>query len=360
MVTQQQQPPKQNLPVVAPPRLPYDPRIKERFGVDASDWKAIVEAIFPSAKTSGAVVLALAYCKATRKDIFKRCVHIVPIWDKERRCEVETVWPGIADHRTTAFRTGLYAGHDEIKHGPMISKTWQDGDGDVSVTFPEWSQLTVYRFVHEQRCAFPGPVVYWLETYAAKKNDAPNSMWRDRPIGMIDKCAEAAALRGAFPEELGDEFTESEASSRFLNGRAAVVVEEQQQQSRAAHVRLPAPAQTVDYTAEQANANKGREAVAEETVPAESTQEPEQEQSEQYATEVTTEQRIAEEVENCRVFLEDNTSVIECKAKAEQIESWAKTNPWFGSDAVEAVKAMAKSRIEQLHNQRGQRSNGGK
>jgi len=78
------------------------------------------------------------------------------------------------------------------------------------------------------------------------------------------------------------------------------------------------------------------------------------------APEATTEQRIAEEVENCRVFLEDNTSVIECKAKAEQIESWAKTNPWFGSDAVEAVKAMAKSRIEQLHNQRGQRSNGGK
>jgi phage recombination protein Bet len=358
MVTQQQQPPKQNLPVVAPPRLPYDPRIKERFGVDASDWKAIVEAIFPSAKTSGAVVLALAYCKATRKDIFKRCVHIVPIWDKERRCEVETVWPGIADHRTTAFRTGLYAGHDEIKHGPMISRTWADGDGEVTVEFPEWSQLTVYRFVHEQRCAFPGPVVYWLETYAAKKNDAPNAMWRDRPIGMIDKCAEAGALRGAFPEELGDEFTESEASSRFLSGRAAVVVEEQQQQSRAAQVRLPSPTPTVDF-AEQAQRQESHvDAAPVEPDPVDHNSEPVN--HEQPEPEVTDDQRIAEVVEECRVFLEDNTSVIECKNKAEEIEAWAKTNPWFGADAVEAVKAMAKARIEKLHNQRGQRSNGGK
>jgi phage recombination protein Bet len=358
MVTQQQQPPKQNLPVVAPPRLPYDPRIKERFGVDASDWKAIVEAIFPSAKTSGAVVLALAYCKATRKDIFKRCVHIVPIWDKERRCEVETVWPGIADHRTTAFRTGLYAGHDEIKHGPMISRTWQDGDGEVTVEFPEWSQLTVYRFVHEQRCAFPGPVVYWLETYAAKKNDAPNAMWRDRPIGMIDKCAEAGALRGAFPEELGDEFTESEASSRFLSGRAAVVVEEQQQQSRAAHVRLPAPTKTVDYAAEREQASKEREETVENAVSAESTQEPEPEQH--AAPEVTTEQRIAEVVEEYRLILEDTDSVIECGKKSEEAAKFAAENPWFAGEPVEAVKVMATARANAIRGSRGQNGGNGR
>lgn len=210
--------------VVGPPRLPYHPAIQERFNVDQTEWRALVESTFPNAKTTGAVILALAYCKARNLDPFKKCVHIVPIWDKERRCEVETVWPGIAEYRTTASRTGIYAGHDEVQHGPTIEHKWQDGEETVTVVFPEWSQMTVYRIVAGNRCPFPGPKVYWLETYASKKNDAPNSMWRDRPIGMIDKCAEAAALRGAFPEELGGELTADEVRGFRWQGRDAIDV----------------------------------------------------------------------------------------------------------------------------------------
>jgi hypothetical protein len=35
-------------------------------------------------------------------------------------------------------------------------------------------------------------------------------MWETRPRGQIDKCAEAAALRCAFPEECGGEFIPEE------------------------------------------------------------------------------------------------------------------------------------------------------
>jgi hypothetical protein len=185
-------------------------------------------------------------------------------------------------------------------------------------------------------------------------------MWRDRPIGMIDKCAEAGALRGAFPEELGDEFTESEASSRFLSGRAAVVVEEQQQQSRAAHVRLPSPKKTVDYTAEQERASKECEAAVEDAVPAESTQEPEAEQPEQHAPEVTTDQRIAEVVEEYRLILEDTDSVIECGKKSEEAANFAAENPWFAGEPVEAIKAMAKARADQIRGSRGQKGGNGR
>lgn len=224
MATGLQAKPQTAVATVAPPRLPYHPAIQERFGIDQSEWRALVESTFPTARTTGAVILALAYCKARNLDPFKKCVHIVPIWDKDRRCEVETVWPGIAEYRTTAARTGIYAGHDEVSHGPMIEHTWQDGDEAVKVTFPEWAQLTVYRLVGGSRCPFPGPKVYWLETYAAKKNDAPNTMWRDRPIGMIDKCAEAAALRGAFPEEIGGEMTADEVRGFRWHGREAIDV----------------------------------------------------------------------------------------------------------------------------------------
>jgi phage recombination protein Bet len=198
------------------------------MGISLGEWNVLVDTVFPAANTAGAVALAVSYCKARHLDPFKRVVHIVPIYDKERKMWVETVWPGIAVHRTTAFRTREYAGHDEVAFGPEIERTWDDGDnGSVTIQFPEWAQMTVYRIVHGQRCGFPGPKVRWIETYAAKKSDAPNSMWADRPYGMIEKCAEAAALRGAFPEELGDEPSEVEASDRNWHGRPSIDVNAQ-------------------------------------------------------------------------------------------------------------------------------------
>jgi phage recombination protein Bet len=228
---------KEQLPAIMAARLPYHPAIQERFGIDKSGWRALTDAIFPSARSTDAVILALSYCRARGLDPFKRTVHIVPIWDKERQCEVETVWPGIAEHRTTAHRTHDYAGHDEVVHGPMKTQTWDDVDrkgnkyGEVTVSFPEWAQLTVYKMVAGQRCSFPGRRVYWLETYASKKNGCPNSMWADRPIGMIDKCAEAEALRSAFPEELGGDYVAEEVGAHMFHGRMGIVAPTKQEQA---------------------------------------------------------------------------------------------------------------------------------
>ncbi len=36
------------------PRLPYHPRIQEAFGIDKAAWRALVEAVFPNAKTTDA------------------------------------------------------------------------------------------------------------------------------------------------------------------------------------------------------------------------------------------------------------------------------------------------------------------
>ena len=215
--------------VIQPPRLPYHPAIEERFGIDRSGWKALVESVFPNAKTSDAVVLALGYCKARKLDPFKRPVHIVPIWDPKKPKAngngmgdfVETVWPGIAEHRTTAMRTGTHAGLDEPVFGPTIKKqfTGKVGSGDyaktitVDMEFPEWCRITVYRMVQGTRVPFPGPKVYFMEFYSAQgKSGVPNDRWQRAPSGMLEKCAEAGALRRAFPEEIGDEWTAEEAS----------------------------------------------------------------------------------------------------------------------------------------------------
>lgn len=233
-----------------PPRLPYHPALQERFGVDASGWKALVEAVYPLAKTPDSVAMALSYCKARKLDPFKKPVHIVPMWDSKIGGYVETIWPGISEVRTTAFRTGQYAGCDEAEFGPMMSKSFtgkvkrKDGyvEQTVDVEFPEWCRMTVYRVLGDRVCKFVGPKVKWLESYATIGNtDLPNDMWQSRPEGQIEKCAEAAALRKAFPEELGNELTAEEMAGRRVEGDLGIDA-----QAEPARRQPPAPPKIED------------------------------------------------------------------------------------------------------------------
>ncbi|GIX10332.1 phage recombination protein Bet [Elioraea sp.] len=240
------------LPAIAPERLPYHPSVHERFGIDRASWRALVEAVFPTAKSVEGVILALSYCKARRLDPMKKPVHVVPIWDRERKRYVDTVWPGIGELRTTAMRTGLYAGCDAAQFGQDITKTFTGKVGDegrdvaVTVTFPEWAQVTVYRMVNGHRVPVPGPRVYWLETYATLGRDGlPNEMWRRRPRGQLEKCAEAAALRRAFPEEIGNELAADEigAASPDEAGIVATTATEEPSGEPEAQQRADEPAE---------------------------------------------------------------------------------------------------------------------
>jgi phage recombination protein Bet len=217
---------KGEVAIFSPPRLPYHPAVTERFGIDKGQWKVLVEAIFPAAKSVDAIVMALSYCKSRNLDVMKRPVHIVPMWDSARGCYVETVWPGISELRTTASRTQGYAGCDVAEFGKIISMDFEGSVKEkgewkkktVTVEFPEWCRMTVYRIVGGERCKFVGPKVVWLETYATQGNsELPNKMWSERPEGQLEKCAEAAALRRAFPEEIGNELTAEEMTGRHMH-----------------------------------------------------------------------------------------------------------------------------------------------
>lgn len=276
----------QNLAVVEAARLPY-PEAAARMGLESSAWQTLVNATFPTARTAEGVILALNYCRARNLDVFKRPVHIVPIRTKlkspdgkEYWADIETVWPGINELRTTAHRTGVYAGSDPAEWGPDMTSEWElpSGDDDggdhpnapprekkaaaapvrmLKVVHPEWCQITVYRIVQGQRVAFPGPRVYWLETYAtAGKSDRPNEMWKDRARGQLEKCAEAAALRKAFPEELGGEHIVEEAPRMVEINPAAAAPEKRPDRSEieARPKAAPKPAETSRAPAEAAKA----------------------------------------------------------------------------------------------------------
>lgn len=185
--------------------------------INGQTWKVLQETVFPGA-SDASILMAIDYCKVRNLDILKKPVHIVPIWNKEQKRMIDTVWPSISELRTTAMRTGQYAGCDETVYGPNITQNV----GGVEITFPEYAQVTVYRMLNGVRIPFAGDKVRWLETVATTKEGAPNSMWKQRPYGQIAKCAEAAALRKAFPEELGNEYAAEEMGNKIDNSRKQV------------------------------------------------------------------------------------------------------------------------------------------
>lgn len=213
---------------IQPSRMPIPSAVAKEFDIAPAEWRVLVEQIFPAAKSIEAVMMALAYCRKRNLDIFKKPVHIVPMWSSTKKAMVETVWPGIAEIRTTASRTGEYAGIDEVEFGPITERTfegmveqWEDRQKVTNkvtkvVRFPEWAKVTVYRMNRGVRCAYTARV-FWEEMYAsAGKTDLPNDMWAKRPRGQLDKCVEAAALRKAFPEELGNTYAAEEMEGREI------------------------------------------------------------------------------------------------------------------------------------------------
>lgn len=178
--------------------------------------------LYPGAAVPS-VKMVLGYCKAAGLDPMQKPVHIVPMkvstgrkddkgWDiKENR---DVVMPGIGLYRIQAARTGEYAGVSKPEFGPtrtleFSAESWEEGDNGrrvkrqtkASMEYPEWCEITVQRLVNGIPRDFPARE-YWLENYATKSSSSaePNQMWRKRPFGQVAKCAEAQALRKAFPE----------------------------------------------------------------------------------------------------------------------------------------------------------------
>lgn len=179
--------------------------MKQAEHAPAMSESALVEvlsgSLYPGA-AHNSVVMVLAYCQAAHLDPMLKPVHIVPIWQKGQGSEkgrmVDVVMPGIGLYRIQAARTGQYAGISDPEYGPSIT-TKLSG---VEVTYPEWCRVTVKRQMSNGMVAEFTANERWLENYATAGKDtiAPNAMWKRRAFAQLAKCAEAQALRKAFPE----------------------------------------------------------------------------------------------------------------------------------------------------------------
>jgi phage recombination protein Bet len=146
------------------------------------------------------IKMAVNYCKAAGLDIMQKPVHLVPMWDSKNNTMRDVVMAGIGLYRTQASRSGEMAGITEPEYGEDVTEQI----GGVQITYPKWCRVTVKRTLPNGGVAEFVAVERWIENYAAKggkeKSQAPNTMWAKRPYAQLAKCAEAQALRKAFPE----------------------------------------------------------------------------------------------------------------------------------------------------------------
>lgn len=183
-------------------------------GIDAAQWSALESTVYPGAKRES-ILLAVDYCLSRKLDVMLKPVHLVPMQVKNAQTG-QSEWrdvpmPGVGLYRIQAERTGNYAGADAPEMGPDITKTFRDKNGkEVTVTFPEWCKYTVHKLMGDRLVSYTA-LEYWEENYAtdSSRSNAPNKMWQKRVRGQIAKCAEAQALRKAWPE-IGQEPTAEE------------------------------------------------------------------------------------------------------------------------------------------------------
>ncbi|PSU24714.1 phage recombination protein Bet [Photobacterium phosphoreum] len=175
------------------------PAVAQR-GIDQSTWGALQNSVFPGARDES-ILMAVDYCLSRHLDILLKPVHLVPMSVKDASSGNSTwrdvVMPGIGLYRIQADRSGTYAGADEPEFGPVLTA---DLDGN-QYTFPEWCKYTVHKLIGDRIVAFSAKE-YWLENYATsgRNAQAPNAMWKKRPYAQLAKCAEAQALRKAWPD----------------------------------------------------------------------------------------------------------------------------------------------------------------
>ena len=184
------------------------PAMIAKRNIDEAIYSALKNSIFPGASDES-IALAHDYCAARKLDIMKKPCHIVGMSVKDAKSGKyewrDVIMPGIGELRITAQRTGEYAGQDAPVFGPMIEVEI----GKKKVQAPEWCTMTVYRVISGQRVAFHH-TEFFDEACGTTKDGDLNSMWTKRRRGQLAKCAEAGALRKAFPEESGGIITAEE------------------------------------------------------------------------------------------------------------------------------------------------------
>ncbi|MFO7745442.1 MAG: phage recombination protein Bet [Psychroflexus sp.] len=137
-------------------------------------------------------------CKQTGLNPFMKQIYMVKRWNSDLKRNAMTFQTGIDGYRLIAERSGKYA--------PGRSSEYRyDDKGNLISAIAYVKKQTTDGTWHEVAAE-----AFYSEYVAKKKDGEPTGMWKEKPHIMLGKCAEALALRKAFPAELSGVYTKEE------------------------------------------------------------------------------------------------------------------------------------------------------
>lgn len=141
-------------------------------------------------------------CRRTGLDPFIKQIYAIKRWDSESGEFKMGIQVGIDGYRLVAHRTGKLAGIEPAEFVDDPDEPWH----------PKTATVTVYAYDAQGEKRAYTHTVRWREYVQKKKDKTPVRMWSEEgmPYNQLGKCAEAGALRKAFPFDLSGILTHDE------------------------------------------------------------------------------------------------------------------------------------------------------
>jgi phage recombination protein Bet len=175
-----------------------------------AEAKQVIRDIYAKGASDSEFTALIAVAEARGLDPRMGHCHFVKRWDSKSKREVWAVQPSIDGFRAQAERSGDYDGQDEPE--------WITDNGEIVA-----AKVRVYR----KGISRPFVGVAYMDEYVQTAKDQqtgqerPTRFWSKMQRTMIAKCAEALAIRKAFPQ-LGGLYI-AEEMMQAENDRQAVV-----------------------------------------------------------------------------------------------------------------------------------------
>jgi len=171
-------------------------------GFNSEQVKLVIQTVAKGA-TFPELQMFLYIAKKTGLDPLAKQIHFTKFKDKSGNLNM-TIITGIDGYRSIASKTGEHAGTDDAIF---------DSEDNPK---PKKATVTVYRLVKGKKEAFTA-TTRWDEYFPSMASK--QFMWNKMPYSQLAKCAEALALRKAFPNVLSDVFVEEEMDQAHVDDK---------------------------------------------------------------------------------------------------------------------------------------------